>query len=91
MVRLSGPWQCAYKRARSCADIVWCQRVLLSVVQRKKWEYHCMGIDMSSAFDMIKRTTILDLLKLCGSTDDELRIVQLLLSNTSHKATGKGQ
>ena len=50
-----------------------------------------MGIDMSSAFDMIKRTTILDLLKLCGSTDNELRIVQLLLSNTSHKATGKGQ
>ena len=48
-----------------------------------------MGIDMSSAFD--KRTTILDLLKLCGSTDDEVRIVQLLLSNTSHKATGKGQ
>ena len=57
----TGPWQCAYKRARSCADIVWCQRILLSVVQRKKWEYHRMGIDMSSAFDTIRRTTILDL------------------------------
>ncbi|XP_063695419.1 uncharacterized protein LOC134826846 [Bolinopsis microptera] len=64
----TGPWQCAYKRARSCADIVWCQRVLLSVVQRKKWEYHRMDIDMSSAFDTIKRTTILELLKLCGCT-----------------------
>ena len=55
----TGPWQCAYKRGRSCADIVWCQRGLLSIVQRKKWEYHRMGIDMSRAFDTIKRTTIL--------------------------------
>ena len=90
MVRLSGPWQCAYKRARSCADIVWCQRVLLSVVQRKKWEYHRMGIDMSSAFDTIKRTTILELLKLCGCTEDELRIVRLLLSNTKLRVKVNG-
>ena len=41
-----------------------------------------MGIDMSSAFDTIKRTTILELLEKCGCTDDELRIVRLLLSNT---------
>ena len=86
----TGPWQCAYKRARSCADIVWCQRVLLSVVQRKKWEYHRMGIDMSSAFDTIKRTTILELLKLCGCTEDELRIVRLLLSNTKLRVKVNG-
>ena len=54
--------------------------MLASVVQRKK--YHRMGIDMSSAFDTIKRTTILELLEKCGCTDDELRIVRLLLSNT---------
>ena len=41
-----------------------------------------MGIDMSRAFDTIKRTTILKLLKLCGCTDDEVRVVRLLLSNT---------
>ena len=78
----TGPWQCAYKRGRSCADIVWCQRVLLSVVQRKRWEYHRMGIDMSSAFDTIRRTSILDLLVKCGCNDDEVRLVRLLLSNT---------
>ena len=78
----TGSWQCAYKRGRSCADIVWCQRVLLSIVQRKKWEYHRMGIDMSRAFDTIKRTTILKLLELCGCTEDEVRVVRLLLSNT---------
>ena len=78
----TGPWQCAYKRGRSCADIVWCQRVLLSVVQRKRWEYHRMGIDMSSAFDTIRRTSILELLVRCGCNDDEVRLVRLLLSNT---------
>ena len=61
----TGPWQCAYKRGRSCADIVWCQRVLLSVVQQKRWEYHRMGIDMSSAFVTIRRTSILELLVKC--------------------------
>ena len=86
----TGPWQCAYKRGRSCADIVWCQRVMLSVVQRKKWSYHRMGIDMSSAFDTIRRSTILDLLKICGCTDDELRLVRLLLSNTKLKVKVNG-
>ena len=78
----TGPWQCAYKKNRSCADIVWCQRMLLSVVQRKKWEFHRMGIDMSSAFDTIRRTSILELLVACGCNDDEIRLVRLLLSNT---------
>ena len=86
----TGSWQCAYKRGRSCADIVWCQRVLLSVVQRKKWEYHRMGIDMSSAFDTIKRSTILKLLKICDCTEDELRIVRLLLSNTKLRVNVNG-
>ena len=26
----TGPWQCAYKPNRSCADLVWCQRIMLS-------------------------------------------------------------
>ncbi|KAL5248714.1 hypothetical protein ACHWQZ_G017784 [Mnemiopsis leidyi] len=86
----TGPWQCAYKQGRSCADIVWCQRVMLSVVQRKRWEYHRMGIDMSSAFDTIRRSTILDLLVECGCDDDEIRLVRLLLSNTKLKVNVNG-
>ena len=86
----TGPWQCAYKQGRSCADIVWCQRVLLSVVQRKKWEYHRMGIDMSSAFDTIRRSSILDLLVECGCDDDEIRLVRLLLSNTKLRVNVNG-
>ena len=78
----TGPWQ--------CADIVWCQRMLLSVVQRKKWEYHRLGIDMSSAFDTIHRTSILELLVACGCTDDETRLVRLLLSNTKLRVRVNG-
>ena len=86
----TGPWQCAYKRGRSCADIVWCQRVLLSVVQRKKWEYYRMGIDMSSAFDTIRRSSILELLARCGCDDDEIRLVRLLLANTKLRVNVNG-
>ena len=86
----TGPWQCAYKRGRSCADIVWCQKMLLSVVQRKRWEYHRMGIDMSSAFDTIRRTQILELLVECGCEEDDVRVVRLLLSNTKLRVKVNG-
>lgn len=88
--KFTGPWQCAYKKARSCADIVWCQRILVSVVQRKKWEYHRMGIDMSSAFDTIRRTTILELLQNAGCDVDEIRLVRFLLSNTKLRVRVNG-
>ena len=78
----TGPWQCGYKNGRSCADIVWSQRMLISVVLRKQFEFHKMGIDMSSAFDTIKRSTILNLLNDAGCSEDDLRLVRLLLANT---------
>ena len=78
----TGPWQAAYKNGRSCADIVWAQRKLISVVKNKEWEFSKMGIDMSSAFDTIKRKTILELLAKAGCTEDEIKLVRYLLSNT---------
>ena len=78
----TGPWQCGYKNGRSCAGIVWSQRMLISVVMRKHHEFHKMGIDMSSAFDTIKRSTILRLLEDAGCSEDDIRLVRLLLSNT---------
>ena len=41
-----------------------------------------MGVDMSAAFDTIKRSTILNLLVDAGCTEDEVRLVRFLLSNT---------
>ena len=81
----TGPWQCGYKYGRSCADIVWCQRMLISVVLRKQHEFHKMGIDMSSAFDTIKRSTILRLLEDAGCSEDDVRLVRLLMANTKIK------
>ena len=81
----TGPWQCAYKPKRSCADLVWCQRILVSIVLEKKWSFHKMGLDMSSAFDTIRRPTILNLLKDAGCSEDEVRLVRFLLSNTKIK------
>ena len=56
--------------------------MLISVVMEKKWEFHKIGIDMSSAFDTINRQTILNLLADAGCTEDEIRLVRFLLSNT---------
>ena len=78
----TGPWQCGYKQGRSCADIVWSQRMLVSVVLKKQYEFHKMGIDLESAFDTIKRSTILRLLVDAGCSDDDVRLVRLLLANT---------
>ena len=71
--RYTGPWQAAYKHGRSCNDLVWCQRMLVSVVQNRHWEFKKMGIDMSSAFDTISRQTVLNLLIDAGCTEDEVR------------------
>lgn len=76
-------WQAGNKSKRGTSDIVWCQRMLVSVVTTKKWEFNKMGIDMSSAFDTIDRRTILTLLKDAGCLEDDVRIVRFLLSNTN--------
>ena len=80
--KYTGPWQAAYKNGRSCADLVWAQRMLVSVVKKKDWEYSKMGIDMSAAFDTIKRKTVLKVLTDAGCTEDEVRLVRYLLANT---------
>lgn len=78
----TGPWQAAYKSGRSCTDIVWCHRMLTSLVMQKEFNYSKMSIDMSSAFDTIKRQTILNLLNDAGCSEDDIRLVRFLLSGT---------
>jgi hypothetical protein len=41
-----------------------------------------MGIDMSSAFDTIHRSTILRLLQDAGCSEDDIRLIRYLLANT---------
>ena len=72
-------WQSAYKRGRSCADIVWAQRMLSSVVMRKGLTFNKMGIDMSRAFDTVKRDTLLRVLEDAGCSEDDMRLVKYLV------------
>ena len=48
-----------------------------------------MGIDMSQAFDTIKRSETLDVLHQAGCNNDELRLVRLLLADTRLKVRVK--
>lgn len=36
ILQYTGPRQCAYKQKRSCSDIIWCQKMMISVVMRTK-------------------------------------------------------
>jgi hypothetical protein len=59
--------------------------MLVSVVMTKKWEFNKMGIDMSKAFDTIKRQKILDTLSEATCDEDEIRLVRTLLAETTLK------
>ena len=76
----TGPCQSGFKQGRSCADIVWAQRILVSVVMSRHCDSHKIGIYMSRAFETIQRHIILEVLACCS--DDDLRLVRLLLADT---------
>ena len=78
----TGPFQAAYKAGRSCADLVWAQSMLISVVMKKKFEWNKVSIDMSAAFNTIRRGTTIKLLEVAGCSRDDLRLVQYLMANT---------
>jgi hypothetical protein len=59
--------------------------MLISVVLRKQYEFYKMCIDMSSAFDTIKWSTILRLLEDAICSEDDVRLVRLLLASTTIK------
>ena len=83
MDNFTGPFQAAYKAGRSCADLVWAQSMLISVVMKKKFEWNKVSIDMSAAFNTIRRGTTIKLLEVAGCSRDDLRLVQYLMANTT--------
>ena len=56
--------------------------MLVSVVMSKHWDFYKIGIDMSRAFDTIKRSKILEVLQEANCSVDELHLVRLLLTDT---------
>ena len=76
--------QAAYRQGRSTADGVWVKRVCVSIVERVHAIIQSLGTDLSHAFDSLQRPKLLKMLEEEHWTDDdELRMIRLLLSNTS--------
>ena len=73
--------QSGFRQHRSTADVVWTHRWIAAKTSIEQMEIHITGIDMSSAFDTIDRTKLLEILDPIISEDDS-RIIRFLLSNT---------
>ena len=73
----------AYRKGRSTTDIVWAHIFVVAKTEKyQELEIYITGIDMSAAFDSIHRHKVIEELE--GILDkDELRMAQLLLSNTT--------
>ena len=74
--------QSAYRQHRSTSDIIWAYKWLIARTQVYQEQIYITGIDMSSAFDTIKREKLLEILS-SFLENDELRIIRSLLSNTT--------
>ena len=75
--------QSAYRKHRSTSDIIWSYRWIIAKVQEyKELQIFITGIDMTSAFDTIQRQKLIDIAK-SFMNEDEVRILRLLLSNTT--------
>ena len=75
--------QSAYRKGRSTTDVVWAHRFICAKTQMyQNIEIEIVGIDMSSAFDTIRRKNLMDELEnILG--EDEQRMCRLLLSKTT--------
>ncbi|EGZ09592.1 hypothetical protein PHYSODRAFT_523092 [Phytophthora sojae] len=61
---------------------VWTHRWLCARIQRYQESIHVLGIDLSRAFDTIDRHKLLEVLR-TFLTDDDVRLIRLLLANTT--------
>ena len=74
--------QSGFRPFRSTSDVVWTHRWLAAKTALSDLEIKVTGIDMSAAFDTIQRQRLLQILEEILE-EDEIRLVQFLLSNTN--------
>ena len=73
--------QSGFRPERSTSDVVWTHIWLAAKTVAENINIKITGIDMSAAFDTIDRDILLQILKNIVE-EDELRLIQFLLSNT---------
>ena len=71
-----------FRRGRSTADVVFGYRWLYAKAQRHRVTVEFLGIDLSRAFDTIRRDKLLDTLQ-TFLDESELRMIRFLLADTS--------
>ena len=76
------PSQSGFRRGRSTADVLFGYRWLCAKAQRQRVSIEFLGIDLSRAFDTIRRDKLIDTLKTFIG-ESELRMIRLLLADTS--------
>ena len=76
------PSQSGFRRGRSTADVFFVYRWLSAKAQRQRVSIEFLGIDLSRAFDTIRRDKLLD--TFLG--ESEMRMIRLLLTDTSLEA-----
>ena len=76
------PSQSGFRRGRSTADVVFGYRWLCVKVQRQRVTIECLCIDLSRAFDTIRRDKLLEVLQ-SFLDEPELRMIRFLLAATS--------
>ena len=76
------PSQSGFRRGRSTADVVFGYRWLCAKAQRQRVTIEFLCIDLSRAFDTIRRDKLLEVLQ-SFLDEPELRMIRFLLSATS--------
>ena len=76
------PGQIGFRRGRSTADVLFGYRWLAAKTQRFQKSFRILCIDMSRAFDTIRRDKLLTLLVTLVN-NSELRIIRMLLAETT--------
>ena len=81
--------QSGFRPNQSTTDIVWAHRWLVAKVMKSKISINITGIDMSAAFDTVNRQKLIKILETILD-EDEIRIIQFLLSNTTISIRANG-
>jgi len=79
--------QLGYLTGRSTTEAVWTLQWIRASVERYKERCWLLGLDLSKAFDCLDREELLRIFEVeVGATQDEMRILRVLLANTSLRA-----
>ena len=76
--------QLGYLPGRSTTEAVWTLQFIRAAVERYQERCWILGLDLSKAFDCLDREELLRIFEVeVGATQDEMRILRVLLANTS--------